>query len=280
MSKKKITNVDTKENREKVKKAEEAAVANGSKATEEVDISNFKVSDESKAEAKKLRIIAIIMWVVAIGCEIGAIFVVFKQKPINMILLIALIVITMGLAIGASILWKKANRLDPASKKDKVKFFIQNQLGFIMSILAFLPLIIVVLTNKDMDKKDKGIVTIVAVIALAIAGFFGIDSNPVSLEEYAEQSQEVVNLTGQDFVYWTKSGTKYHLYSDCYHINQDKTDEIFQGTVAQSRALKNITELCETCKKRWTDEHAEEAASYRNDDIAYIRQRFVLSPAL
>ncbi|MFV0254747.1 MAG: hypothetical protein ACK5G7_01245 [Erysipelotrichaceae bacterium] len=273
MAKKKITNVDTKENREKVEKTK------ANNPEKEIDISNFSVSEEAKAQAKKSRIIALIMWVVAIGCEVGAVLIVFKQKPINLILLIVLILIIMGLSIGASIIWKKANRLDPASKKEKVKFFVQNQLGFIMAILAFLPLILIVLTSKDMDKKDKGIISVVAVVALVVAGYFGIDFDPASLEEYAEQSQEVVDLTGQDFVYWTKSGTKYHLYSECQHINRDVTTEIFEGTVAQARALKNIEELCETCRKRWVDEHAEEATAYRGDEL-FTSKKYTLVPAL
>lgn len=59
-------------------------------------------------------------------------------------------------------------------------------------------------------------------------------------------------------MYWTKSGERYHIYSDCQHINSSRTDEIFQGTVAQARELKNITELCGTCRGR---AEAEKAAA-------------------
>jgi hypothetical protein len=38
-----------------------------------------------------------------------------------------------------------------------------------LSVLAFLPIIIFVLADKDLDKKSKSIVTTVAVVALAIA---------------------------------------------------------------------------------------------------------------
>ncbi|HOV11035.1 MAG TPA: hypothetical protein PLT47_12015 [Bacteroidales bacterium] len=55
---------------------------------------------------------------------------------------------------------------------------------------------------------------------------------------------------GQDFVYWTKSGTRYHLYKDCSYINTDRTDEIFEGTVETARHEKNITELCRYCENR------------------------------
>jgi len=44
------------------------------------------------------------------------------------------------------------------------------------------------------------------------------------------------------------------VFSDCYHINTNKTEEIFNGTVAQARELKNITQLCNTCEDRWKKE--------------------------
>jgi hypothetical protein len=55
-------------------------------------------------------------------------------------------------------LWKKANHIDPASEKNKAKFWLWNNLGTILSVLAFLPIIILVFTNKDLDKKSKGLV--------------------------------------------------------------------------------------------------------------------------
>ena len=145
---------------------------------------------------------------------------------------------------------EKSNRLDPASKKNKIKFFIQNQLGVIMSLIAFAPLIILIFMNKDMSKKQKGIFGSIAVIALLIARVSGVDFNPPLLEQYKEQTEQVKSLNGgNDYVYWTKSGKSYHLFSSCSYINSDRTTEIFEGTVAQSRALKNITDLCDRCEK-------------------------------
>src|SRR5699024_8311290 len=113
--------------------------------------------------------------------------------------LIGAIVLILGLSITGSVLWKKANKLDPASEKQKVKFFIQNQLGAIMAVLAFLPLVIFIFTNKNIDGKTKGIAGTVAVIALLAAGIFGIDFNPPSVEKYTEQinaqTEEVQQLT-------------------------------------------------------------------------------------
>jgi hypothetical protein len=209
----------------------------------------FIASPESKSRAKMLRLFAVLSWILAIGLEVWAIILLGKP-PIKMTLLIVLIVVDLIFAVIGSMLWKKANRLDPASEKDKVKFFIQSQLGAIIGVLAFLPLVVLIFTNKDLQGKQKGLVGGIAVVALLIAGITGIDFKPPSQEQYATQTAQVEELTGVNNVFWTKSGTKYHIYSDCYHINTAKTDEIFSGTVAQARELKNITELCSTCEAR------------------------------
>jgi len=211
----------------------------------------FVASEESKAKAKQLRLFAVLAWVVAIGIELYLIFGVLLKPPVNMTILIIGIVVNLIPAILGSWLWKKANRLDPASEKDKTRFFLQNQLGAIMGVLAFLPLVILIFTNKDLSGKQKGIVGAIAVVAMLLAGIAGVDFNPPSIEEYTEQTDMVEKLNdGVNEVFWTKSGSKYHLYSDCHHINSDRTDEIMQGTVAQARELKNITELCKTCQGR------------------------------
>ncbi|HNV51251.1 MAG TPA: hypothetical protein PLH91_00710 [Tenuifilaceae bacterium] len=210
----------------------------------------FIATDESKAKAKNLRIIAIVSWIIAIGFEVGAILL-LRKVPINMTWLIVLIVADLIFAVVGSILWKKSNRLDPASEKDKIKFFVQNQLGLIIAIIAFLPLVILIFTNKNMSGKQKGILGSIAVVALVIAGITGTDFNPPSQEEYAEQTEEVKSLNnGNNHVYWTKSGKSYHLYQDCSYINTNRTNEIFEGTVANARELKNITDLCDRCANR------------------------------
>ncbi len=209
-----------------------------------------------KGKAGSLRLFAILSWIVAIGLEAGAIFFVLLKPPVNMTLLIVLIAADLIFAVVGSMLWKRANRFDPASQADKLRFFVQNQLGAIISIIAFLPLVILILTNKDMSGKQKSLAGGVAIAALVIAALLGIDFNPPSQEQYAAQTSQVESLSGADVVYWTKSGTRYHIYSDCPHINTAKTDEIFKGTVAQARELKNITELCKTCEARAAKEKA------------------------
>jgi phosphatidylglycerophosphate synthase len=220
----------------------------------------FVASDESKAKAKKSRIFAVISWIVAIGFEIGAILL-LKKPPIKTAWLVVLIAADLIFAVIGNLLWKKSNRLDPASEREKFKFFVQNQLGAIIAVIAFLPLVILIFTNKDLKGKQKGLIGAIAVIALLIAGVTGIDFNPPSQEQYAAQTAQVEQLTGANHVFWTKSGTKYHLFSDCQHINTKKTNEIFEGTVAQAGELKNITELCKTCEERWKKEKGLPAAT-------------------
>jgi len=209
----------------------------------------FKPTEESKGKATKFRIFAILSWIVAIGMEVWAILL-LQKPPINTTYLIIMIGVIFIFAVIGSVLWKKANRLDPASEKDTVRFFIQNQLGAIITVIAFLPLVILIFTNKDMKGKQKGLVGVIAVIALVVAGFIGIDFDPASIEKYTQETAHVEALMGKNLVYWTDHGSKYHTYSDCYHINTKKTDEIFEGTVAKAYELESIQELCKTCEKR------------------------------
>jgi hypothetical protein len=220
---------------------------------------SFVASNESQAKAKSLRLIAIVSWIVAIGFEVGAILM-LRKAPVNTTWLIVLIAADLIFAVAGSLLWKKSNRLDPASEKEKIKFFIQNQLGLIIGIIAFLPLVILIFTNKNMSGKQKGIVGSIAVIALLIAGITGIDYNPPSQEQYQEQTEQVKSLNnGVNLVYWTKSGRSYHLYQDCSYINSDRTNEIFEGTVAQARELKSITDICDRCENRAKKEQGLDA---------------------
>lgn len=207
-------------------------------------------TEESKSKATTFRVIAVIGWLAAIGCQVFAYFK-LQEVPVNMAWMIGSIVVALIFAIIANILWKKANRLDPASEKDKFKFFVQNQLGAIISVLAFLPMVILIFTNKNLSGKQKGILGTVAIAALAAAGLTGTEFNPASVEQYTEQTKQVELLNdGVNSVYWTPSGRSYHLYQDCSYINGKRTNEIFQGTVAKARELKKITDLCDRCQNK------------------------------
>lgn len=211
----------------------------------------FQASAEAKGKAKQFRLFAILAWLIAM---IGQVFAILKLiSDDTLIWLIVVIVVILALAITGSTLWKKANRLDPASEKDKVKFFIQNQLGAIMGVLAFLPLVIFIFMNKDASKKTKGIAGSIAVVALLVAGISGVDFAPPSVEKYTEEinaQTEIVKRLNhdQDNVYWTRAGNKYHIFKDCQHIVG--RDEINNGTTKESWDEKGISELCKTCENR------------------------------
>ena len=211
----------------------------------------FTASPESQSKAKKFRRIALIYWLLAMAGQVFAILKLIHNNTLTWLL------ITMGiilvLAVTGNLLWKKANRLDPASEKDKFKLFVQNQLGAILGVLAFLPLVIFIFTNKNMDKKSKGIAGTVAIIALLIAGATGIDLNPASIESYNEEINKQTSTLktlnhNTDAVFWTKAGNKYHINKDCQHIKG--RESISNGSVKESWEQKGISELCKTCEKR------------------------------
>lgn len=211
----------------------------------------FVASPEARSKAKQLRIFAMIAWIIAIAGQAYAIFNLLSDD--KMTWLIVAIVVILALAITGSMLWKKANRLDPASEEDKTRFFIQNQLGAIMGVLAFLPLVILIFTNKDLDKRTKGIAGSVAVVALLLAGITGVDFDPPSIEKYTKEINEQTTTLKElnfdnDNVFWTRAGNKYHIFNDCQHIRG--RDEINNGTVKESWEQKGISELCKTCEKR------------------------------
>ena len=212
----------------------------------------FVASAESKAQAKQLRLFAILAWVVAMAGQIFAILKLIHNQ--TLVWLIVAIVVILALAITGSMLWKKANHLDPASEKDKVKFFIQTQLGAILGVLAFLPLVIFIFMNKDINGKTKGIAGAIAVVALLVAGITGIDFNPASVEKYTDQINQQTEVlkklvpAGNEMVYWTREGNKYHIYEDCQHIKG--REGITKGTIKESFEKRGISELCLTCQSR------------------------------
>jgi hypothetical protein len=101
-------------------------------------------------------------------------------------LLIGILVVIAVFAIAGSLLWKAANRRDPARESDRARFFFQNQLGAIITVIAFLPLIVLIFLDKDMDPKNKKIAGGVGVVLAALATFIGIDFNPPSVEHYTQ----------------------------------------------------------------------------------------------
>ena len=196
--------------------------------------------------AKGLRIGAVILWLVAIAFEVLAVLILVGKINLPFMSsraqLIVMLVLDLVCVIIGSQLWKKANHIDPVSEKNKLKFWLWNNMGLIVCAFAFIPFIILVLTNKNADKKTKVVATVVAVIALLIGCLFSFDWNPVS----AEQKQEAVNTITEN-VFWSPFGHVYHTDPDCQALN--RSDTLTTGSVEQAIAA-NRTRLCQFCAKR------------------------------
>lgn len=220
---------------------------------------------EAKAKATRLRVISWIVWALAIGVQAFAIFWVLKQVPVNMWLLIGAIVVTGALSVVGSLCWKQANRLDPASKSDTVRFFVQNQLGAIMAIVSFLPLIILIFLNKNMDGKQKALAGGIGIVVLLVATAFGISYQSPSQEQYAEETNIVQQLTGEDLVFWTKSGGVFHVCEAVPDVNKESQDgNIYSGTVAAAHEAGK-----DRLTKRWESE-AVNYCGYTEADVAAV----------
>ena len=205
------------------------------------------MAEEKKKNAGGLRCGAVVCWLVAICFEVLGFLLYFDKIRLPLPTLagiIAVIVLDLIFVIIGSQLWKKANRIDPASKKNPVKFFLWNNMGVIVCIIAFLPYIILIFTDKEnkLDKKTKAIAVVVGIIALLIGGLASYDWNPISSEEKAAAEQIITGT-----VYWTPFGKVYHIDKECSHINN--SDYKAEGSVDEA-IEDNKTRLCKTCAKR------------------------------
>src|SRR3982751_6394363 len=130
------------------------------KPAAEADVTKeWRATHGQKSAATRLRLFAALSWIVAIGTEVAGIVLLRQHKfdHGNLPLLIGLLVVIAIFAIAGSLMWKAANKSDPASKSEPARFFVQNQLGAIITVLAFLPLIVLIFVDKDMDPKNKKI---------------------------------------------------------------------------------------------------------------------------
>jgi hypothetical protein len=227
----------------------------------EVDVTKeWRATHGQESAAKRLRIFAALSWLVAIGTEITGIVLLRQHKfdHGNLPLLIGLLVVIAIFAISGSLMWKAANKHDPASKSEPFKFFVQNQLGAIITVLAFLPLIVLIFMDKDMDPKNKKIAGGIGAVLAVAATLIGVDFNPPSVEQYtqdmnqcaaqikanqpttacspdvaeqakdiardsstvAEATKDAAHPAGQDVVYWIapEGGAKKSATPHVFHI--------------------------------------------------------------
>jgi hypothetical protein len=162
------------------------------KSTNKPDVTQaWQASQDQKGASKRLRIFALLSWAVAIGGEIAGIY--YLKKGMfaagtggNLPLLIGLLVGIAVFAILGSMLWKAANKHSPATKSEPFRFFVQNQLGAIISMIAFLPLLALIFLDKDMDPKNKQIAGGIGAALAVLATMMGVNLKPPSVEQYSK----------------------------------------------------------------------------------------------
>jgi hypothetical protein len=227
----------------------------------EVDVTrDWRATQGQKSAATRLRIFAAIAWIIAIGGEVAGIVLLRQHKfdHGNLPLLIGILVGIAIFAVAGSMMWKGANKQDPARESDTARFFFQNQLGAIITVIAFLPLLVLIFMDKDMDPKNKKIAGGIGAVLAVGATLLGVSWNPPSVEQYtkdmnkcaaeikanqpttdcspevAQQAQDIARDTntvteatktaanpgGQDTVYWIapENGAKKSATPHVFHI--------------------------------------------------------------
>lgn len=222
------------------------------KKREFVSVNKTSTKTTTSAETKKtpqgratlLRIVAVVLWLVAIGFEALVIFylngTLYLPGDNQMMWLIIGIGLDLVCVVIGSLLWKRANRIAPASKKNKVKFFLWNNMGVIAAVIAFLPLLILLIKNKNLDEKTKKIVTVVAAIALVAAVGLSIDYNPTSQEDLETAQAEL----GDGTTYWTRWGRSFHLDPNCHTLMNSAV--VFDGPIEEAFKA-NRNDPCDFC---------------------------------
>jgi hypothetical protein len=149
---------------------------------------DWQATQGQKGSATRLRLFAALCWVIAIGGEIYGIVLLRQHKfdHGNLPLLIGILVGIAIFAIAGSLLWKAANKQDPARESEPFRFFVQNQLGAIITLIAFLPLVVLIFMEKDMDPKNKKIAGGVGAVLAVAATLIGVSWNPPSVEKYTQ----------------------------------------------------------------------------------------------
>lgn len=212
-------------------------------------IIKIEQTGDPKKRANCKRICAVVCWIIAIAFEVIGILRLtdvinwFSGLELSTFLIICILLDLIFVIIG-SLLWKKANHIDPISEKNKTKFWLWNNLWTILSVIAFLPLIILVFTDKDLDKKSKKLVGGIAIVALVVAGFASYDYNPVSSEQLERAEKEVLQVSPSGTVYWAKYSKKYHVDKDCPAFSNSET--VYEGTVRDAYG-KWLTDPCRRC---------------------------------
>jgi len=234
------------------------------KAPEEVEEVAAEVAEEEPARGgnggnvKGLRIGAIILWILAVACEVGAFFA-FSYAIRNgaqnwnepeFLLLIGALVLDALFCIVAAQLWKKANRIQPSLASSALVRTLWHQLGVIMVLVCFLPIGIFLLAKSDkLNKKTKTILIALLAVLLVGAGTASVDFQQPSKEEVEQLQQEAI-AESSGTVYWKRFGKSYHFDLNCPYI-AGKTLESEGGTLnegtLQDAFDANRWDPCDTC---------------------------------
>jgi hypothetical protein len=253
------------------------------KRSEDVDVTKeWRATHGQKSAATRLRLFAAISWIIAIGGEITGVVLLYQHKfdHGNLPLLIGILAGIAIFAIAGSLMWKAANKQDPARESDRARFFFQNQLGAIITVIAFLPLLVLIFMDKDMDPKNKKIAGGIGVALAAVAALIGVSWHPPSVEQYtkdmnkcaaeikanqpttdcspevAQQAKDIARdsktvteaTNGQDVVYWiapengAKKASSPHVFHICDRVSPLRGKAVNHGSVTQAYA-ENATRI-------------------------------------
>lgn len=244
------TIVETPEEKPKVKKLPEKTEEEKEqpKKKKTAKQKSLEKAVELRAEGKSatgLRIGAIVLWIAALACEILAIRMFNLAEETLSIVFIVADAIT---CIIGSLLWKRSNKIDPPSKKNKFTFFLKSQLGLIACLICFIPLGILLLKNQNLSAKSKKLIAIIAAVAFLGTAGASLDYAPVSAEEVAHAEAMMAatgNVNGD--VFWTRWGKSYHV-EGCHTLNNTKPENLFSGSIAEAMAAKR-SDPCDFCFK-------------------------------
>jgi len=234
---------------------EQTVITDAKDVATRVEVKNVAAGGETVGSK---RTVAIVLWIVAIAFEVLAVMSLMQTSPLYgrlplfepLVWMIVFLVLDLICIVIAGQLWKKANHIDPPSEKNAAEFFIKSQLGAILSVIAFLPFVIIALADKNADKRTKIVAVAVALVAMLIGGGTSADFNPVSSEDLEAMQANAIEL-GDGTVYWTEHGTVYHLNPNCHHIIN--SSNIYTGDAAAAYE-HGLTRPCKDCARADGDE--------------------------
>lgn len=208
-----------------------------------------------KKSAAGWRIGAAVCWALSIASMVWAIIFILEGNDIFCYIGIAAAAV---FCFAGGMLWKKANRVRPCTVKQdgstgsKIKTFLWNQMGVVVTFIVFLPIGLFVLLKGDkLSKKGKTIALILTLVLMSATGLGVADYNaPVAESEIHADPNSVTAPAGLEAVdlstsaYYTKYGYSFHVDGDCSAIRRSLT--IYEGTIADAIEAGKL-DPCDFC---------------------------------